>query len=289
MASVADNIIDPIVSIIIPSFNRAELIADTLESVLKQSYTNWECIVIDDGSTDNTLNVIKKYTTEDNRFKLCQRDRGPKGAPTCRNIGIDKSIGEYIIFLDSDDLIASFCLRNRVAMMCENKKDFVVFFKEPFIKRIGDFDFPLKIRPKNIHESYLHWFLIPKVPWAIHEVIWRRDYIRYIRGFKEGMHDWQDWELHVRALLKSSDYLVLEGSKPDCYVRRHDGNRISKNTFELKRIYSRIVGISGLLLTCPSAKINLKILCIILLNITTLLRYGTPFSRFFRRYNSTLN
>ena len=279
MASVADNIIDPIVSIIIPSFNRAELIADTLESVLKQSYTNWECIVIDDGSTDNTLNVIKKYTTEDNRFKLCQRDRGPKGAPTCRNIGIDKSIGEYIIFLDSDDLIASFCLRNRVAMMCENKKDFIVFFKEPFINIVGDCRSPFKTRPENIHGSYIDWFLIPKVPWAIHEVIWKRACIESLGGFHEGMQDWQDWELHVRALLKKAEHLVLEGGKADCYVRQHRSDRISANKFEFNRIYRRIIGIIGLLLISSSVKINAKIVFVVLLNLKTLLKYRIPFRR----------
>ena len=102
-----DTIETPLVSIVIPLYNRAELIAETLQSVLMQFYQNWECIVVDDGSTDNSFQVIKSLFEKDNRIKVYERNREPKGASTCRNIGIEKSNGEYIIFLDSDDLLDS--------------------------------------------------------------------------------------------------------------------------------------------------------------------------------------
>ncbi|MDT0688316.1 glycosyltransferase family 2 protein [Salegentibacter sp. F188] len=95
----------PIISIIIPTYNRAHIIKETLDSVLHQTFENWECLVIDDGSNDNTKEVIQVYL-QDKRFKYFERpEEREKGACTCRNIGIEKSSGEYIQFLDSDDIL----------------------------------------------------------------------------------------------------------------------------------------------------------------------------------------
>ena len=83
-------------SIIIPNYNKEYYIKETLESVLNQSYKNIEVIVVDDGSTDNSLNIIKNYDV-----KLLHTNR--KRAGGARNIGIDNATGDYILFLDSDD------------------------------------------------------------------------------------------------------------------------------------------------------------------------------------------
>ena len=72
---------------------------------------------MDDGSTDHSLEVIGKYVQRDPRCKLFVRDRGPKGACTCRNIGVDKSHANYLIFLDADDLLAPNCIEQRSAVM----------------------------------------------------------------------------------------------------------------------------------------------------------------------------
>lgn len=96
----------PLVSIIIPTYNRAHLIGETLDSVLAQTYTNWECIVVDDGSSDHTTKVVATYCKNDIRFQYHQRplDR-PKGANACRNYGFELSTGEYINWFDDDDIM----------------------------------------------------------------------------------------------------------------------------------------------------------------------------------------
>ncbi len=97
-----------LISTIIPTYNRAHLITETLNSVLAQSYTNWECIIVDDGSTDRTLAIIKTFTKKDARFKIFERPENfRKGAAVCRNIGLRNAKGSYIQFLDSDDLLES--------------------------------------------------------------------------------------------------------------------------------------------------------------------------------------
>ena len=98
---------NPLVSIIIPTYNRASLISETLDSILAQTYTNWECLIVDDGSSDNSEIIINKYVELDSRFKFYHRPADRiKGANTCRNFGFELSEGKYIQYLDSDDYIS---------------------------------------------------------------------------------------------------------------------------------------------------------------------------------------
>jgi len=95
------------ISVIIPTYNRSHVIRNALETVRLQSYTNWECLIIDDGSTDTSEEIITKYIKSDNRFKFISRTNSrKKGAATCRNIGLENATGQFIQFLDSDDVMA---------------------------------------------------------------------------------------------------------------------------------------------------------------------------------------
>lgn len=93
---------EPIVSVIIPTYNRAHLVGRAIESVLNQTYQGFELIIIDDGSKDNTVEVINKFQQKDNRIIYLKHDKN-KGGSAARNTGIKASRGEYIAFLDSDD------------------------------------------------------------------------------------------------------------------------------------------------------------------------------------------
>ncbi len=89
----------PLVSVIIPTYNRAHLVKDAINSALQQTYKNVEVIVIDDGSTDNTKEILAKYG---NKINYLYKENG--GCSSARNLGVSKARGEYIAFLDSDDL-----------------------------------------------------------------------------------------------------------------------------------------------------------------------------------------
>ena len=96
----------PLVSIIIPVYNRAKLIPETLDSIVVQQYKNWECIIVDDGSTDNTKEIIQQYVDRDKRFKLVDRtDNFTKGASGARNYGMTLAKGVFLQLFDSDDLM----------------------------------------------------------------------------------------------------------------------------------------------------------------------------------------
>ena len=118
---------NPLVSIIIPTYNRAHLIVETLDSISRQTYANWECIIVDDGSTDASEILIKKYCDSDSRISLYQRPKErPKGANACRNYGLEKSKGSLINWFDSDDYMLPTFLEEKVSVILKGSYDFVM-------------------------------------------------------------------------------------------------------------------------------------------------------------------
>ena len=91
------------VSIIMPAYNVENCISDSIHSIINQTYTNWELIIVDDASTDNTRNVIEEFSSKDNRIKLLKHSKS-MGAGIARNNAIKNASGNFIAFLDADDL-----------------------------------------------------------------------------------------------------------------------------------------------------------------------------------------
>ena len=93
---------EPLVSIIVPSYNSEKFIGNTITSIVNQSYKNWELLIIDDCSKDGTVNIVKSFASGDSRIKLHINEVNV-GAGKTRNHGIEKSVGRFVAFLDSDD------------------------------------------------------------------------------------------------------------------------------------------------------------------------------------------
>lgn len=106
-----------LVSIITPCYNGEKYISETIESVIAQTYPNWEMIIIDDGSKDNSLKIALEYAQKDNRISVFQQSNG--GSASARNNGIRRSNGQYIALLDADDLWLPDFLENQIAFMIE--------------------------------------------------------------------------------------------------------------------------------------------------------------------------
>src|SRR5689334_13613255 len=100
-------------SVIIPTYNREKLIGETLESLTGQTFGDFEIIVVDDGSKDNTAAVMAEWTKRDSRIHYYRKENGERGA--ARNYGIDKATGRYITFIDSDDVAYNFAFETAVA------------------------------------------------------------------------------------------------------------------------------------------------------------------------------
>ena len=196
----------PEVSIIIPCFNRERLLSETLDSLSVQTFSDWEAIVVDDGSTDQSLSIAQGYACADGRFRVFVRGGGRKGANPCRNKGLAEARGHYIIFLDSDDLLASTCLGNRVvAMDRASHCGFGVYLTEIFAETSGDRGILWNI-PKKTDD--LHRFLSLDPPWHTTGPIWRRAVLQQLQGFDEELLSFHDWDLHVRALIARIPYFT---------------------------------------------------------------------------------
>ena len=205
----------PLVSILIPTRNRAELLKETLFSVRSQTYETWEAIVVDDHSTDDTASVLEMAREQDIRIRPCLRSGTLSGAQVCRNQAMAESRGDYVLFLDSDDLLSTTCLQGRVDVMKENPNlDFAVFQAAMFEKVPEDATW---LWNKFTSRSDLERFLDLDAPWGISSPLWRRTTLEALGPLDEELPCWQDWELHTRALLAQCRYVKKD--KVDCYVR----------------------------------------------------------------------
>jgi glycosyltransferase involved in cell wall biosynthesis len=116
---------EPVVSIIMPCYNYAHVLSDTLNSLLNQTYQSWECIIIDDGSTDGTAQVVEHYSKNDSRFVyIFQQNKGPNAA---RNNGLRNSKGVFIQFLDADDLLESRKIEVHVHYLIQHSEIDIVY------------------------------------------------------------------------------------------------------------------------------------------------------------------
>ncbi len=241
------------VSVIVPVFNKEKTLPLTLDSILAQTWRDWECILVDDGSTDQTLVIAESYCSKDIRIKLFHRDREPKNANTCRNIGLEKSKGDYIIFFDSDDWLDSTCLEDRMRATNTNPLfDFWVF-KVWYVKN--------NIVSEHIgaleHDGdKLIDFLQMRIPWITGSVMWRRSFIIDLKGFDENLQRLQDVELHIRALLHSGQrYFIDSNGKPDWFYRfrpynRHQrdldllGKKIDSSIYLYKKLFNDLLPVA---------------------------------------------
>lgn len=117
-----------LVSIITPSFNSEKFISDTIQSIKNQTYQDWEMIIVDDGSTDGTVSIIKEFLT-DSRIQLYQLDQN-SGTGVARNKAITLAKGRYISFLDSDDLWKPDKLQKQVEFMISKNQPFTFSYYE---------------------------------------------------------------------------------------------------------------------------------------------------------------
>tara|TARA_Y100000385_G_C13039948_1_gene614825 strand:+ start:322 stop:1119 length:798 start_codon:yes stop_codon:yes gene_type:complete len=120
-----------LVSILMPAFNSEKYIEESINSVLAQTYKNWELIIIDDVSTDNTSSIVKNIAINDSRIRFIQKQTRD-GAANSRNIGIKKAQGRFIAFLDSDDIWKTKKLEKQIFFMEKYKYDFTYSFYSEF-------------------------------------------------------------------------------------------------------------------------------------------------------------
>jgi glycosyltransferase involved in cell wall biosynthesis len=189
------------VSIIIPTYNRSALLPRAIQSVINQTYRDWELLIIDDGSTDNTKDVVDEFIKKDSRIKyLYQENSGGPAKP--RNVGIRESTGEFIIFLDSDDEM----LPEKIA------KQLTVFDRSDNIGFVGCHVFVIETNKiprieKISHEgNVLGDLLLGDFIWSCSNVMVRKDcFLKNNILFDEKMKYSDDWDMWIQ-LSKKYDF-----------------------------------------------------------------------------------
>jgi glycosyltransferase involved in cell wall biosynthesis len=237
----------PIVTIIIPVFNRAELVSEAINSIILQTNPNWEAILVDDGSTDNTLDVIQQFEKQDKRIRAIKREYGPKGASTCRNLAVEFSTSEYLFFLDSDDLIGNSFIETRFQYIHKYPElDFIVFPEASFTGSNTEHLFYKRKLFDKVPDILR--FLKSDNPWMISgPIIKKSSFLKY-GGFNELLESGQDWELFVKFLLNDLTYIKIDCfENVDVFIRSSSDitSITNTNTFE-KWFISKSLTLDGL-------------------------------------------
>lgn len=199
-----------LVSIIVPCYKQAHFLDEALQSVLEQTYPNWECIIVNDGSPDNTEAIAQNWLKKDFRFKYIYKENG--GLSSARNAGIKIAKGDYIQFLDADDLLESEKLkvqlkdlqldkgidisvsgyryfdddRDKLKIMGENN-----FFPEIILSK-DDVDIIEVLRIKN--------------PMVISAPLYRIHVFEKVGVFDEELMSFEDWDFHTRCALTNISF-----------------------------------------------------------------------------------
>ncbi|OGM08897.1 hypothetical protein A2159_02760, partial [Candidatus Woesebacteria bacterium RBG_13_34_9] len=183
----------PTISVIIPTYNRALTIKRAIDSVLNQTYQDFEIIVIDDRSTDNTEEVVKIFNDE--KLKYIRHEKN-KGGSAARNTGIKVAKGEYIAFLDSDDEWHPEKLQKQLNLFNNLDKEFGVIYCG--FQGVNEFGKVFKyVIPK--HRGYITLKLIEgNCVGTLSIILAKLSYINSINGFDEDLDSCQDWDLYIR-------------------------------------------------------------------------------------------
>ena len=217
-------------SIIIPAYNRSTLILDTLNSVIAQTFTDWECIIIDDGSKDNTREVVQKVIEKDNRFKYIYQENAERSA--ARNNGVKHALGKYICFLDSDDQFKENHLQELNIVITERNFREEIYYTDYTIVKPSE-----RIEVEEPLESDLLHFLVhhPIIPARI---------CASAKIFKKNLYDEdivvvEDLILWLRLGINYSFYHVNENT---VLYYLHDDNSVDiKNTGFQKRLAGLLI------------------------------------------------
>ena len=200
------------ISIIIPAYNAEKYLANTIQSVINQTFTDWELIIINDGSTDGTLELINNFQDKDSRIKVFSYENA--GVAHSRNRGIAKAKSEYIAFLDADDLWTPDKLAMQLKALQENSDAGVVYSWVDYIDEAGKFLYPGShttvngdAYPKLLINNFLENGSNPLV---------RREALEKIGNFDVSLPPAEDWDLYLRL---AREYEFVAIPKPQILYR----------------------------------------------------------------------
>lgn len=225
----------PTVSVIIPTFNRAHYVVEAIESVLAQSYHDFELIIVDDGSTDETAQIIGEYQ---NRLQyFYQENQGPSAA---RNWGIHQATGTFIAFLDSDDLWHKDKLKTQMSLMNQQPEIKICYTNEIWIRN------GVRVNQRKIHQKYSGWIFQRCLPLCIispTSALIHREVFDKVGLFDENFIVCEDYDLWLRIC---SNYTVAFIDQPLITKRGGHSDQLSRKFWGMDRF--RVMALEKILL-----------------------------------------
>ena len=211
------------VSIITPCYNAADYIASSIISVQSQTCSDWEMIIVDDGSTDDSVDIIKGFLQSDSRIKLISKENG--GSASARKLALSIAKGEYIQFLDADDLLEKDKLHRQIKMMQEQQLQ-VSYTDWCFIHPDGKRE---QLQGLNFNQLRVQLFwgtLFGALP--IHAFIYQRDFLeQHNITFNSEIKEREDWNFHIQVLANHPRSKRLKGYCGALYLRCPTGKTSS--------------------------------------------------------------
>lgn len=210
---------NPTVTIIMATYNRAHFIAETLHSIQKQTFQNWECLIIDDDGTDNTVEVIAPILAADARFKFSKRlEDYKKGLPGCRNYGLDEAKGDFIIFFDDDDIVHPDNLKISLDVIQSNKTDFCHYQKLAFTEETPQVTTTEVIIKNTLTIKNIEKVVNQSIGLASCTVLWQKKCFKAIR-FNEDLLYAEEWECYIRIISEGFEGVIIDNVL--YYNRKH--------------------------------------------------------------------
>lgn len=206
---------DDLISIVIPMYNAQEFIAKLLDSILSQTYKKFEVVIVNDGSTDNSLNIVNEYAKKDNRIKVITTPNG--GVSRARNIGLKNITGKYFSFLDADDYIEKDMYEKIVDAMKKYNTDVI---RCNYKKEDGDFNYisqgnMLNLSNKVIGKEAIKNKIIPymfenKIEAYTPLIFAKSELLKKVKPFNEDIHMMEDLLFYLDLLLNIENIYFLD-------------------------------------------------------------------------------
>lgn len=208
------------ISIVIPHYNRSDIINETLVSINNQTSSNYECIIVDDGSDNIHYCEVERLIKSYDNIKFIKRTGKLKGANSCRNQGAQLAKGDYLMFLDSDDLLDPLCIENRLkATITHQEMDMIIFKMGRFKSDIKEYNNVVNRFLKETSTSnLLKNFLSFNLPWQLTAALWKKEFFKEIQ-FDEELSRFQDVEVNIHALSKTNKIKYYPHQEIDSYYR----------------------------------------------------------------------
>jgi glycosyltransferase involved in cell wall biosynthesis len=218
---IADDCLADLVSVIVPTYNRAHLIVPTLDSIFKQTYRPIELIVVDDGSDDGTVHVVKNWADEketpDTAFSVRYLRQANAGPSATRNLGLRECSGQFIQFLDSDDILHREKLARQISAIRQNEADFCVCNFQPFTDNLSALGPVIDFysRSHSLNDFPAQYPMDTPAP------LYRREVILANGPWDEDLYAGEDFEYNFRMIAREAKGVWL--NEVLMYVRKHNG------------------------------------------------------------------